>query len=132
MSAERLVIFGAGEGGRRALAALRRDQVAVAFCDNNPALQGSQLHGLQVLGPGELADTAFDRVLIASTHFESIFDQLVDLGISPRIIDVLALDILEGRETHREPGRKALAGWSAGLAVVLFLAAYGLWRLVQG
>lgn len=132
MSAERLVIFGAGEGGRRGLAALRRDQVAVALCDNNTSLRGSRLHGFRVLGPEQLAEVDYDRVLVASAHFEAIFGQLVDLGIPPRAIDVLAPDILEGRETHQTPSRSALACSSASIGMLILLAAYGLWHLVLG
>jgi FkbM family methyltransferase len=48
----RLVLFGAGNLGRKALAALRADGVEpLAFVDNNEALWGSQVRGIPVLSP---------------------------------------------------------------------------------
>jgi len=48
--ADRLVLFGAGNLGRKALAGLRRLGIEpLAFADNNPALWGREVQGLRVL-----------------------------------------------------------------------------------
>jgi FkbM family methyltransferase len=49
---DRLVLFGAGNLGRKALGALRADGIEpLAFVDNNAALWGSQIEGIPVLAP---------------------------------------------------------------------------------
>lgn len=50
----RLVLSGAGNLGRKALAALRADGIEpLAFIDNNPALWGTSIAGIDVLAPAE-------------------------------------------------------------------------------
>lgn len=47
-----IVLFGAGRLGRRCADLLRRGGLLpLAFCDNNPALEGTQLDGVPVLSP---------------------------------------------------------------------------------
>jgi len=53
---ERLVLFGAGGLGRKTLDGLRKVGIEpLAFADNNPALWGKQVAGLQVLSPADAA-----------------------------------------------------------------------------
>ena len=52
----RLVLFGAGQFGRRILRGLRSVGIEpLAFCDNNQALWGHTVDGLQVMAPAEAA-----------------------------------------------------------------------------
>ena len=52
--ANTLVLFGAGGIGRKTLAGLRALGIEpLAFADNNPALWGKRVNGLQVLSPQE-------------------------------------------------------------------------------
>jgi FkbM family methyltransferase len=56
--ADRLVLFGAGNLGRKTLAGLRRMGVEpLAFADNNPALWGTRVEGLAVHSVPEAAAT---------------------------------------------------------------------------
>lgn len=49
-----LVLFGAGNLGRRTLAGLREEGVEpLAFVDNSPTLSGGQVDGLEVLAPAQ-------------------------------------------------------------------------------
>jgi FkbM family methyltransferase len=49
---DRLILFGAGNLGRKALGALRRDAIEpLAFVDNNAKLWGSHVEGIPVLSP---------------------------------------------------------------------------------
>jgi FkbM family methyltransferase len=51
---KRLVLSGAGNLGRKALAALRADGIEpLAFVDNNPRLWGTSIAGVEVLSPAE-------------------------------------------------------------------------------
>jgi FkbM family methyltransferase len=52
-----LVLFGAGNVGRKALARLRQDNIEpLAFTDNNTALWGEYVDGIKVLSPNEAAE----------------------------------------------------------------------------
>ncbi|MCX6007718.1 MAG: FkbM family methyltransferase [Chloroflexi bacterium] len=53
---ESLVLFGTGNLGRKTLAGLRNVGIEpLAFADNNPALWGTEVEGVQVLSPKEAA-----------------------------------------------------------------------------
>ena len=68
---ERVAIFGAGEAGARLAASLfaGRDFLPVGFIDDNRALWGSVIHGVEVYAPGQLSDLvdtfSIRRVLLA-------------------------------------------------------------------
>jgi FlaA1/EpsC-like NDP-sugar epimerase len=68
---ERVAIFGAGEAGARLAASLHagRDFLPVGFIDDNRALWGSVIHGVEVYAPGQLSDLvdifSIRRVLLA-------------------------------------------------------------------
>lgn len=125
---QRIIIFGASLGGQRALKSLPRKAKAVAFSDNDPKKHGQQLDGLPIVSPDEIKSQPFDTVLIASSYYPQIFNQLIDLGIPLDSIEILDADILSGVE---EPSSN-IYGAFAGIAVVLALAAYGLFRLIAG
>jgi FlaA1/EpsC-like NDP-sugar epimerase len=125
---EKVIIFGASLGGLRALRSLPRGRRAIAFCDNDRAKHGTNFHDLPVIAPGEVASTAHDRVLIASTYYTEIFNQLVDLDVTVERIDILDSDILNGVDEPSFPS------WivASGLAVVMVLVACGLGYLIAG
>jgi FkbM family methyltransferase len=84
-----LVIFGAGQLGRRILSALRDSGVEpLAFSDNNHALWNTQLQGVEVLAPRVAADRygSSSAFLISIWHpsqvssVSSVFRQLKNLG----------------------------------------------------
>jgi FkbM family methyltransferase len=82
-----LVLFGAGNLGRRILARLRQDGVEpVAFADNSPALWGQTVDGIHVFSPAEAtrryASSAAFVVTIWNTaqRFVSTRQTLTSLG----------------------------------------------------
>jgi FlaA1/EpsC-like NDP-sugar epimerase len=77
----RLVIFGAGAGGRDAWARCRGRHRILAFADNDPKKIGTSLLSLPVVAPATLPATVFDRVVVGSMYFDAICDQLVGLGV---------------------------------------------------
>jgi FlaA1/EpsC-like NDP-sugar epimerase len=85
----RVVIFGAGLGGRQVwtrLASLPSVAI-VAFLDNDPAKQGSTLFDVPVCGVADLPALAFDAILVASVHRDEIRAQLVASGVpSERVL----------------------------------------------
>ena len=65
---EDLVLFGAGHLGRKTLEGLRKAGVEpIAFCDNNPALLGGDVQGLQVLSPQEAARRYGQKAVFVAT-----------------------------------------------------------------
>jgi FlaA1/EpsC-like NDP-sugar epimerase len=77
----RLVIFGAGAGGRDAFNRCRVRHRIIGFADNDPKKIGTEIFGLPVMAPATLKSTAFDRVVIGSMYFDQICGQLVSIGI---------------------------------------------------
>lgn len=84
-----LVLFGAGNLGRRVLARLRQDGIEPrAFADNNPARWGGRVDGLAVLAPSDAArrfggDCAFVVTIWSETakqRFVRTRHQLTALG----------------------------------------------------
>jgi FlaA1/EpsC-like NDP-sugar epimerase len=78
----RLVIFGAGAGGREAWTRCRSRHRVIGFADNDPARIGTSLFDLPILAPATLPATPFDRIVIGSIHFDAIAEQLVRLGVA--------------------------------------------------
>jgi len=83
----KVVLFGAGNLGRQALARLRADgQEPLAFADNRAPAGGTTIEGLHVLTPSEAArkygDAATFVVTIWNDHhrFAETRDQLTNLG----------------------------------------------------
>jgi FlaA1/EpsC-like NDP-sugar epimerase len=86
---ERIVIFGAGEAGRRALKRMPTDLCAIAFCDNDPQKWGIRIENLPVIAPAELGQLPVSKIVIASQYQAQIYSQLQKSGISPERIRVV-------------------------------------------
>jgi GT2 family glycosyltransferase/glycosyltransferase involved in cell wall biosynthesis len=78
------VIFGAGEGGRRAISLAKACGWSVPYLvDNNPGLWHQHVHGLRVEPPDALSRRDFDLVLVASyAGKRPLFEQLDRMGFS--------------------------------------------------
>ncbi|MDR0651800.1 MAG: aldo/keto reductase [Synergistaceae bacterium] len=86
----RLVCFGAGAVGRNTLKILRTSGVAVSyFCDNSEKLWGTEIDGITVINPAQLAETnRSEKLLVLVTsgnHAEKIKRELTEIGIQPLI-----------------------------------------------
>jgi len=87
--ADRIVLFGAGNLGRKTLAGLRRLGIEpLAFTDNNQALWNSVIDGIKVLSPHEATENFKDTATFIITIWngatgsrqEVSQNQLHDLG----------------------------------------------------
>lgn len=89
----RVLVFGASEGGRRALDVLRRDPSleVVAFADNARDRQGTLFEGLPILAPSHLRTHDYDRIVVASHGWKQIVPQLRELGVPAERIEVFRL-----------------------------------------
>ena len=79
-----LILFGAGEHGRRALRYFGRKRV-YCFADNNPRLTGTLLENIPVLSFGQMKEiyTDYEIVLtIGSRFLPEIITQMEDSGIT--------------------------------------------------
>ncbi|MCM3338746.1 TylF/MycF family methyltransferase [Paenibacillus sp. MER TA 81-3] len=77
----KVMIFGTGEGARRALAILDLDKVEIlCYIDNDSSKQNTLYNGIKVISPEEVKHN-YDFIVIASMFFEEIFSQLIELGV---------------------------------------------------
>ncbi|MBP3458852.1 MAG: FkbM family methyltransferase [Lachnospiraceae bacterium] len=81
-----VIIFGAGIGGRMTCDLLEehgQSEKIKAFSDNNKDKIGSFYLGKPVIAPGNITNNEKQLVLVCSTAFDIIFEQLVNMGIGP-------------------------------------------------
>src|SRR3984893_15743819 len=79
-----LILFGAGELGRRTLENLRRIGIQpVAFADNNAALNGTTLHGIPILLPKDARTRFRDSLWVIAVYTNApVWKQLDALGVA--------------------------------------------------
>lgn len=97
-----LVIFGAGENGRRGLSKLGGAKVS-AFCDNDAAKQGQALCGINIISFENLCKLNNDNVLIiiCSNYEREIKQQLLSAGLH-NFISISQIDFGGGEEYYDE------------------------------
>lgn len=103
-----VLVFGAGEAGRRALSCLRRNAGidVTAFADNDRARHGTSFEGLPIVAPDVIRSGVFERIVVASHAASQIVPQLRGLGVPADRIDVFRL-----AENEIEPASSAVDGW---------------------
>ena len=124
MKQRRIMIFGAGEGGRRALRCLREGVEVICILDNDPRKHGTALDGIQVCRPDRALDPYADQILIASQYSSEIFEQLLDIGVDVTKIEVLDYELLQGLEKFPAGIRNLLI--ALGLLIVGIILWIGL------
>ena len=116
---KRVMVFGAGEGGRRALTHLKGKAEVVCVLDNDTKKHGSDLNGVPICAPARATEADVDQVLIASIHSVAIFDQLLGMGVDVRKIDVLEHEFLQDFATFPKGIRNLIVVVVLGLLVLL-------------
>lgn len=83
---KKVIIFGAGKKGRETKEILEKMGIYPKyFCDNNQALWGTEIEGIEVLNPEELAYGYRDYcVILASTCYAQQFHQQLIAGYFPQ------------------------------------------------
>jgi FlaA1/EpsC-like NDP-sugar epimerase len=117
------MVFGAGEGGRRALSHLRDKADVICVLDNDARKHGQEFHGVTIAAPSRATEEGVDQILIASIYSVEIFDQLLTLGVDVRKIDVLEHEFLQDFATFPSGIRNLLVAGSAVAAM------FALWLL---
>jgi glycosyltransferase involved in cell wall biosynthesis len=87
----RVAIFGAGVGGRKALAELLPEDRVIAFLDNRAFDGEEQLHGIPVCRPDAIRDLSVDAVILASVHAGPMYHQLLALGFPGERIEIFPM-----------------------------------------
>jgi len=146
---ETLVLFGAGRLGRTVLAGLRKVGIEpLAFADNNPALWGKAIDGVQVLSPEDCAwrfgrKAAFVITIWNRDAVDRMADrrrQLVNLGCAKVVsfgplmwkysrvfLPHYCLDLPHKLAQQADDIRKALKLWADGTSRCEYVAQVG-WR----
>ncbi len=79
--AKGIIIFGAGDTGRKAFHALGRQYEIVAFADNCPGNYGKNLLGVPVISPEGISAYDVELLIIASVYHVEIAKQLYSMGL---------------------------------------------------
>jgi glycosyltransferase involved in cell wall biosynthesis len=87
----RVAIFGAGVGGRKALAELPGDDTVVAFLDSRVGDGDEKLQGLPIRRPETVHDLNVDAVILASVHAGPMYHQLLALGFPGERIEIFPI-----------------------------------------
>jgi hypothetical protein len=77
----RIFLFGTGSSLRDFLSLLPDDVDVVGLCDNDLQKRGKKVLGYTVLSPEEVAQHAFDYVVVTARTGEVMREQLVKLGV---------------------------------------------------
>lgn len=87
---QKILLFGASNGGIRVSYLLGDDYEILAYIDNDPNKQGKTLLGKPIISLGQIKFYDFDLILIASVHWAGMRDQLVnDLKVPEEKMRVL-------------------------------------------
>ena len=84
------LIFGTGSLGRDCLRSSHNSLNIVGFLDNDDKLWGSTIEGIEVVSPDTIIKSNFDQIIIASSWFRQIREQLKTLGVPPEKITAWA------------------------------------------
>ena len=80
LDGRRVAIYGAGGLGRRCRAAIGGQAHVVGFIDSSPAMHGTVVDGLPVVGPDHIGSLGTELVLVASMYWAQILDRLRQAG----------------------------------------------------
>ncbi|MGG5825461.1 nucleoside-diphosphate sugar epimerase/dehydratase [Aeromonas salmonicida] len=81
----KMLIFGAGEAGKKVHDILKNKYIIMAFVDNDATKHDDILNGLPIISPRKVANIDFDVIYIASQYCKEIYCQLIDdIGIEPK------------------------------------------------
>lgn len=107
---EQIIIYGAGDYGRKALAHYADDYAVVAFVDSDSAKAHTEVNGVPVYPPDELGRMEYSRIFVASSHADEIVRMLTGThDIAPQQIHVVPISVLHA-DARNDPelGRRFL------------------------
>ncbi|APQ77019.1 capsular biosynthesis protein [Clostridium botulinum] len=78
---KKAIIFGAGSFGVSSYEKLERDFHIEYFCDNDKNKWGNSIKGIKVISPEELKLLKEHLIIVASTYYLEIIDQLIKMDL---------------------------------------------------
>jgi hypothetical protein len=78
---KKVIIFGTGSGYYKLKMYFRDDVKIIAFLDNNKSKWNTKFEEVLILNPTKIQDIDFDYIVIASSYYEQITNQLQDLDV---------------------------------------------------
>lgn len=126
---EKAVIFGAGQFGKISLAKLKFAYDVVAFADNSPSVWGTEVMGLPVISPRELASMDALAFISPERYWREIAEQLDGLGVRYLVLNAFLTyrltnhRIFPFRVGNLTPYKKKAAGEFSVLFVQQYLCA---------
>lgn len=99
---DRVVIFGGGEHGKNWINMLKDYHIKTDFvCDNNQNYWGKQIEKISCISPSDLQKiTGHSLVLIAVRNYQTIYEQLITMGIDEKDIMLAATDVISFRSNY--------------------------------
>lgn len=79
---EKAIIFGAGSFGVSCYEKLKKDFCIEYFCDNDKNKWGNNIKGIKVISPKELNLFKGHLIIVASTYYLEIIEQLIKMDLS--------------------------------------------------
>lgn len=76
----KIIIFGMGEIYKGYKDRISKNDEVIAFIDNNKQLHGTRCDGTVVYSPSEISCLIYDRIIIMSTYYIEMRNQLVQMG----------------------------------------------------
>lgn len=78
---DRLLVFGAGAGGRKVWKVIPSKASILAFVDNDVNKRGTQIEGISIILPQAIPQYNYRYILVASMYRDEIESQLKQMGI---------------------------------------------------
>jgi O-methyltransferase len=91
MNKNNIMIFGTGEGSKKAEAMIDMGKVnIIAYIDNDENKHGTFMNEIRIIAPEEIENYEVDYIIIGSMYYKEITRQLVDLKVSrSKIVSIL-------------------------------------------
>lgn len=83
---EKIIIFGVGKNAEKICVCLKEEIEIVAYVDNNSDIWGKELAGIKIMEPVLIEKEDYQYIIVATISFESVVNQLLDLGIDQKKI----------------------------------------------
>lgn len=83
----RILVFGCGKIAREIHKYISKINNKILFyIDNDPAKQGEKIFGKKIISPNDIVNLKYDYILIASSYWKEMRQQLLEIGVDPKCI----------------------------------------------
>lgn len=102
-----IIIWGTGKGAEDIIPCLKKENMVIAYVDNDQTKWGNKFHDCFVIAPKELINMQFDYLIIAvAVNYECIVEQLKGVSVERnKIITPYSFDHTKYSEWRKQIGR---------------------------